>query len=152
MEIVLLENVPSLGSLGDVVNVKPGYARNFLFPKRIAKMASEKNKADVAARRVELDRIAKEKYQNALLLQERLLSMTFSVAKKVGADGKLFGSVTNQDLLDALKKLDSSFPLEKKDIRLKSGEIKHVGSYKVNIILHPELTALVSLQVVAAND
>lgn len=152
MQIILMENMPNLGRLGEIVNVKPGYARNFLFPKRIARMATEKNKSDVAERRAELDRISREKYQQALDLQERLSLMTVVVYKKAGADGRLFGSVTNQDLLDSLKKQDLSFPLEKKDIRLKSGEIKHIGEYKVTVVLHPELNVEIALQVLAFSE
>lgn len=147
-----MENVPNLGRLGDIVNVKPGYARNFLFPKRVARMATEQNKLDVAARRAELNRISREKYQQAVSLQDRLLSTIVVVYKKAGADGRLFGSVTNQDLLDSLKKQNSDFPLEKRDIRLKSGEIKHIGEYKVNVNLHPELDVEITLQVLASSE
>ena len=109
MEIILMEKVVNLGQLGDIVKVKDGYARNFLIPSGKAKRATEHNRELFAARRAELEKAQAEQLAEAQGRAEKLLGLTVQVAQKAGVDGRLFGSVTNHDIVDALQALGSVF-------------------------------------------
>jgi len=110
MQVILLEKVTNLGNLGDVVRVKDGFARNFLIPQRKARRATEAAMADFAARRAELEKIAAEKLAAAQAVGEKLKGLVLEISQKAGVDGRLFGSVTNHDIAEALAK--KSFQIE----------------------------------------
>ena len=137
MQIILLEKVANLGSLGDIVKVKDGYARNFLIPKGKARRATEAAKAEFEATRAELEKAAGEKFAAAQTFGEKLNGFLVQITQKSGVDGRLFGSVTNHDISDALKK--QGFDVEKQSVRLPTGPFKTIGDYQVEIALHTEL-------------
>lgn len=147
MQVILLEKVANLGSLGDIVKVKDGYGRNFLIPQGKAKRATEANKAEFAARRAEL-----EKQQAAILAAaqaraEKLANFVVSIAQKAGVDGRLFGSVTNFDIADAITA--KGVEVAKAEVRLPNGPLKSIGDFTITLALHHDVTADVVVSVVA---
>ncbi|MDI4632300.1 50S ribosomal protein L9 [Pelomonas sp. V22] len=147
MQIILLEKVANLGNLGDVVKVKDGYARNFLIPTRQARRATAAAIKEFEAKRAELEKIAAEKLAAATALGESLNGKTVRIAQKAGVDGRLFGSVTNADIADALGKL--GFTIAKAQVRLPNGPLKTVGEFTVAVAPHTDVVVEVSVQVVA---
>lgn len=145
MQIILLEKVVNLGNLGDVVRVKDGYARNFLIPRGKAKRATTGNVAEFEAKRVELERIAGEKLVEAQALGAKLDGLTVQITSKSGVDGRLFGSVTNADIADAIKA--SGFEVVKAGVRLPEGPFKAVGDYDVQVALHTDVVVTVKVSV-----
>lgn len=145
MQIILMEKVVNLGQLGDVVKVKNGYARNFLIPQGMAKRATEANVADFAARRAELEAAERAKVAEAQARAEKLNGLTVQITQKAGVDGKLFGSVTNVDIAEALKGM--GFDIEKAQIRMPTGHIKVVGDHPMTISLHTDVTADITVSV-----
>ena len=146
MQIILLEKVLNVGNLGDVVKVKDGYARNFLIPQGKAKRATPENLAAIEARRAELEAAAGERLANAQALAEKLEGSTLRVAQKAGVDGRLFGSVTNVDIVQALKA--QGVEIEKAMVRMPSGPLKQVGEHPVTVALHTDVTAHITVNVV----
>jgi large subunit ribosomal protein L9 len=146
MQIILLEKITNVGNLGDVVKVKDGYARNFLIPQGKAKRATPANLQAIEARRADLEKAAGEKFASAQALAEKLEGSTLRVLQKAGVDGRLFGSVTNADVVDALK--SQGVDIEKSMVRMPSGPLKHVGEHPVSIALHTDVTAHVTVNVV----
>jgi len=146
MQVILLEQVASLGKLGEVVRVRDGYARNYLIPKKIARRATAAALKEFEARRVELEKIQHEKLQAAQTLAEKLAGLTLTVTQKAGVDGRLFGSVTTQDVVLALaaQKMEG---IVKAQVRLPDGAIKAVGEFPVQVALHAEVVADVTLVV-----
>jgi large subunit ribosomal protein L9 len=145
MQVILLEKVVNLGQLGDIVKVREGYARNFLIPKGKAKRATEANIAEFEKRRGDL-----EKAQNEILTaaQERatkLEGLMVQVSQKAGVDGRLFGSVTNYDIAEALKA--QGFEVPKSVVRLPNGPLKHVGDYDIVLDLHGDVKANIKVSV-----
>lgn len=149
MQLILLEKVVNLGQLGDIVKVKDGYGRNFLIPQGKAKRATEANKAEFEARRAELEKQQAEILADALARAEKLEGVTVQIAQKAGVDGKLFGSVTNTDIAEALKA--QGFEVAKADIRMPNGHLKQVGDYPITIALHHDATANITVSVLGAN-
>ena len=147
MQIILLEKVVNLGNLGDVVKVKDGYARNFLIPKRIAKRATPVALAEFEARRAELEKIAAEKLAAAQGVAEKMAGVAVSVARKAGMDGRLFGSVGNADIADALK--GAGFEVDKAAVRMPEGPLKAIGEFPLDIALHTDVVATITVNVVA---
>ena len=146
MQVILMEKVANLGNLGDVVKVKDGYARNFLIPKGKAKRATGENLKAFEARRAEL-----EKAQAAALAQAqergaRLDTQTLKIAQKAGVDGRLFGSVTNYDIVDALKL--RGFEVERSQVRMPTGALKQVGEFPIQIALHADVVVTITVSVV----
>ncbi|MCV2349037.1 50S ribosomal protein L9 [Paucibacter sp. Y2R2-4] len=150
MQIILLEKVANLGNLGDVVTVKNGYARNFLIPTRQARRATEAAIKEFEARRAELEKAAAEKLAAAQTLGESLTGKTVRISQKAGVDGRLFGSVTNADVADALSKL--GFAITKTQVRMPLGPLKAVGEFPVNVAPHTDVVVEISVQVVREND
>lgn len=150
MQIILLEKVANLGNLGDVVRVKDGYARNFLIPTGQARRATEKAVAEFEARRAELEKAQAEKLAAAQALGEKLSGKTVSISQKAGVDGRLFGSVTNFDIAEGLKKL--GFDLVKAQVRLPTGPLKTVGEHQVSVAPHTDVVVDVTVNVVAETD
>ena len=150
MQIILLEKIGGLGNLGDIVTVKNGYARNFLIPQGKAKRATEANKAEFEARRAELEARQAEILADALARKEKLDGQVITVAQKAGVDGRLFGSVTNTDIASAI--VASGIKAEKANVRLPEGPFKAIGEYEVEIALHSDAVAKVTVAVVAAAE
>jgi large subunit ribosomal protein L9 len=146
MQIILLEKVVNLGNLGDIVKVKDGYARNFLIPNKQARRATKEALAEFEVRRAELEKIAAEKLAIAQAQGEKLAGSTVQINQKAGVDGRLFGSVTNADIADALVKL--GFAVEKAQVRLPEGPLKLVGDHAVQISLHTDVLVDVNVAVI----
>ena len=146
MQIILLEKVANLGNLGDVVKVKDGFARNFLIPARQARRATEAAIKEFAVKRAELEKVAADKLAAAQAVAEKMSGKSVSITQKAGVDGRLFGSVTNADIADALKGL--GFDVPKAGIRLPNGPIKAVGEQSVQISLHTDVQTAVNVVVV----
>ena len=146
MQIILLEKVTNLGNLGDVVRVKDGYARNFLIPQRKARRATEAAIADFATRRAELEKLAAEKLAAAQAVGVKLKDLVLEVAQKAGVDGRLFGSVTNHDVADALKA--KGFSVEKASVRMPTGPLKIVGDHTLSVALHTDVVVDITVQVI----
>jgi large subunit ribosomal protein L9 len=146
MQIILLEKIANVGNLGDVVKVKDGYARNFLIPHGKAKRATPENLQAIEARRAELEKAAGEKLAAAQALAEKLEGATLRIAQKAGVDGRLLGSVTKIDVVEALKA--QGVDVEKAMVRMPSGPLKQVGEHPVTVSLHTDVTAHVTVNVV----
>lgn len=146
MQIILLDKVVNLGGLGDVVKVKDGYARNFLIPQGKAKRATSANLAEFEARRAELERIAAEQLAAAQALGAKLEGLAVTIARKAGVDGRLFGSVTNADIAEALNA--QGFALEKAAVRMPDGPLKVVGEVQLVVSVHTDVTATIAVTVV----
>jgi large subunit ribosomal protein L9 len=146
MQIILMEKVVNLGSLGDLVKVKDGYARNFLIPHGKAKRATPVAMKEFEAKRAELEKLAAEKLVAAQAFAAKLEGALVSITRKAGVDGRLFGSVTNHDVADGLKAL--GFDIEKSDIRMPMGPLKTVGESSLEISLHTDVLATVKVVVV----
>ena len=146
MQIILLEKIANVGNLGDVVKVKDGYARNFLIPHGKAKRASPDNLQAIEARRAELESAAGEKLATSQALAAKLEGTTLRVTQKAGVDGRLFGSVTNADIVDALKA--QGVDVAKAMVRMPSGPLKQVGEHPVSVALHTDVTAHITVNVV----
>jgi large subunit ribosomal protein L9 len=146
MQIILLEKVVNLGNLGDIVKVKDGYARNFLIPNKKARRATKDALAEFEVRRAELEKIAAEKLAAAQAQGEKLAGQTVQIGQKAGVDGRLFGSVTNADIADALGK--QGFAVEKAQVRLPEGPLKTVGEHAVQVSLHTDVLVDVTVAVI----
>ena len=146
MQIILLEKVANLGQLGDVVKVKNGYARNFLIPQGKAKRATEVNLKEFEARRAELEAKQAEILADAKVRAEKLAEAVITIAQKAGVDGRLFGSVTNVDVAEAV----TAFGVEIKrfEVRLPNGPFKAIGEYDIEIALHHDVVAPIKVVVV----
>ena len=146
MQVILLEKVVNLGNLGDIVKVKDGYARNFLIPNKHARRATKDALAEFEVRRAELEKVAAEKLATAQAQGEKLAGSTVQIAQKAGVDGRLFGSVTNADIAEALVK--QGFAVEKAQVRLPEGPLKLVGEHAVQISLHTDVIVDVNVAVI----
>jgi large subunit ribosomal protein L9 len=145
MQVILLEKVVNLGNLGEVVRVKDGYARNFLIPQRMARRATAAAVAEFEAKRAELEKAAAAKLAAAQAQGEKLNGMTVQIGQKAGVDGRLFGSVTNYDIAEALTK--QGFPVEKAAIRMPQGPLKVTGEHAVSVALHTDVVVDVTVAV-----
>ena len=137
MPVILMDKVVNLGNLGDVVRVKDGYARNFLIPQRIARRATAAAIAEFEAKRAELEKAAAAKLAEAQAQGEKLNGLTVQISQKAGVDGRLFGSVTNFDIAEALTK--QGFAVEKAQVRLPAGPLKTTGDHTVSVALHTDV-------------
>jgi large subunit ribosomal protein L9 len=146
MQIILLEKVVNVGNLGDVVKVKQGYARNYLIPQGKAKRATPENISAIEAKRSDLEKAANVKLEEAQAQAAKLEGMTVRISQKAGVDGRLFGSVTNADVAEALK--TQGFEIEKASVRMPAGPLKQVGEYPLVINLHTDVHANVTVNVV----
>lgn len=145
MQIILLEKVVNLGVLGDVVKVKNGYARNFLIPQGKARRATDIALKEFEVRRAELEKTQAAKLAQAQATGEKLSGITVHIPAKAGVDGRLFGSVTNFDISEALAK--QGFKIAKSDIRMPTGPLKAVGEYQVAVALHTDVVVDISIAV-----
>lgn len=145
MQIILLEKVVNVGNLGDVVKVKDGYARNFLIPQKKARRATAAAVAEFETKRADLEKAAAEKLSAAQAQGEKLNGMTITISQKAGVDGRLFGSVTNFDIAEALSK--QGFAVEKANVRMPTGPLKTTGEHPVAVALHTDVVVDVTIAV-----
>ena len=145
MQVILMEKVVNLGNLGDIVKVKDGYARNFLIPKKKARRATDVAIKEFEVRRAELEKLAEQKLGEAQAQGEKLAGLTLQITQKAGVDGRLFGSVTNHDVADALKA--QGFVVEKGGVRMPNGPLKMVGDHPVQVALHTDVVVDVTVSV-----
>jgi large subunit ribosomal protein L9 len=148
MEVILLEKVENLGDLGEKVNVKPGYGRNFLIPGGKATAATAENIAAFEARRAELEKLAAETKAAAEKRQAELEKLDINIDAKAGEEGKLFGSIGPVDIAEAV--IAAGVELEKKEVRMPDGPIRAIGEYEVAIHLHSDV--IVDLKVTIAAE
>jgi ribosomal protein L9 len=146
MQVILLEKIHHLGELGAVVKVKDGYARNFLIPQGHAKRATKAAIAEFETRRAELEKAQAERIAAAQAVADKLNGQTIEIASKVGVDGRLFGSVTNADIAEAVDKL--GFEIKKSQVRTPLGAIKAIGEYTITVGLMSDITADITVKVV----
>ena len=145
MQIILMEKVANLGQLGDVVKVKDGYARNFLIPKGKARRATETNLKAFEARRAELEKQQAEHLVQAQARAEKLEGFMLQITQKAGPDGKLFGSVSNVDIVEALK--SQGYEVTKAEVRMPLGALKQIGDYPITLAFHTDVTAAITVSV-----
>ena len=150
MQVILLEKIGTLGNLGDIVKVKDGYARNYLIPTKRARRATEAAIKEFEQKRADLEKAAAEKLAAAQALGDKMSGKTVSIAQKAGVDGRLFGSVTNADIAEALGKL--GFEVAKSQVRLATGPLKTVGEYTVAVAPHTDVVVDVTVAVTALAD
>jgi large subunit ribosomal protein L9 len=147
MEIILLKKVENLGALGSVVTVRPGFARNFLIPQGKAKMATKANMVEFEARRAELEAEATEILTAAEARKAQLDGMVLTIKAKAGNEGKLFGSVSNHEVADAINA--AGIAVERREIRMPHGALRHTGEFEVGLHLHTEVNATIKVVVEA---
>jgi len=146
MQVILLEKVLNVGDLGEVVKVKPGFARNYLIPHGKAKRATPENLKLLEEKRTELEKIAADKLSAAQEQAAKLEGTALQITQKAGVDGRLFGSVTNVDIVEALKA--KGHAVEKAMIRMPSGPLKQVGEFPLTVALHTDVSAQITVTVV----
>ena len=145
MQVILLEKVINLGTLGDIVKVKDGYGRNFLIPQGKAKRATEANKAEFAAKRAELEKKQAEILAAAQVRAEKLAGFMLQISQKAGVDGRLFGSVTNHDIAEALTA--QGFEVTKSEIRMPNGPLKTIGDHAISVAPHADVVVDITVSV-----
>ena len=145
MQVILLEKVANLGELGEVVKVKQGFARNFLIPHGKARRATPENLAEFEKRRAELEKTQSEALAAAQQQAAKLDGLMVQVTQKAGVDGKLFGSVTNFDISEALNK--QGFEISKAAIRMPEGPLKVVGDHPLKVALHTDVVVTITVSV-----
>jgi large subunit ribosomal protein L9 len=145
MQIILLEKVTNLGGLGDVVKVRDGFARNYLIPQGKAKRATRENLALFEQRRAELEQAQAAHLTQAQERAAKLDGLTVQITQKAGVDGKLFGSVTNADVAEALKL--QGFDIAKSAVRMPQGPLKNVGEHQLKVTLHTDVVVTVTVTV-----
>jgi large subunit ribosomal protein L9 len=146
MQVILLEKVVNLGKLGDVVRVKDGFARNFLIPQGMARRATDTAIADFEARRAELEKVQAEKLAAAQALGQKMSGLVLEITQKAGVDGRLFGSVTNFDVAEALK--TKGLEVAKACVRMPNGPLKTVGDHSIQVAPHTDVVVDVSVRVI----
>ena len=145
MQVILMDKVVNLGGLGDVVKVKDGYARNYLIPQGKAKRATDENRKLFEEKRAELERAHGEKLAAAQAQAEKLEGMMVQITRKAGVDGRLFGSVSNFDIAEALAV--QGFVIERSTIRMPEGPLKAVGDKHLEVALHADVLATITVSV-----
>jgi len=147
MEVILLEKIGKLGALGDKVSVKAGFGRNYLIPQGKAVAATEANMARFEERRAELEKEAADKLATAQARGEALEGLAITIAANAGDEGKLFGSIGSKDIADAITAAGTE--VEKSEVRLPNGVIRTVGQFEIDVQLHAEVIATITLTVIA---
>ena len=145
MQVILMEKLPNLGNLGDVVKVKDGYARNYLIPQGKAKRATEANLKAFEARRAELEKAQAAALAKAQERAAKLEGLMLQITQKAGVDGRLFGSVTNYDVVEALKA--QGIEVERSEVRMPQGPLKQIGDHHIEIALHGDVVATITVSV-----
>jgi large subunit ribosomal protein L9 len=150
MEVILLESIDRLGSLGDQVKVKAGFARNFLLPKGKAKVATAENIAEIEARRAELEKQHAETLAAAKARAEKLATLQLTITAKSGTEGKLFGSVTNANIAEAI--VEQGIEAVKSEVRMPEGPIRMAGEYDIDLHLHAEVNTTIKVIVIGEEE
>jgi large subunit ribosomal protein L9 len=150
MEVILFEKIDRLGGIGDLVNVKAGFARNYLLPQGKAKVATEENKAEIEARRAEFEKLAAEQLAAAEKRKEAIEAMNIEITAKSGTEGKLFGSIGNIDISKAIT--EAGVEVEKREVRLPEGPIRMAGEYEVTLHLHTDVDAVAKVSIIADEE
>ena len=150
MQVILLEKIDKLGSLGDLVDVKSGFARNFLLPQKKAEPATKDNIAAFEHRRAELEKAQANALSSAQARAEKLEGAVVTITSRAGTEGKLFGSIGTDDIRKALS--DEVAEVEKKEIRMPDGPLRNVGEHEISLHLHADVDATVTIQVVADEE
>jgi len=150
MEVILFENIDRLGNIGDLVNVKAGFARNFLLPHGKAKVATDANKAEIDARRAELEKMAAEAVAEAEVRRDKIAELEISITAKSGTEGKLFGSVGNADIAAAVT--EAGVAVEKRDVRLPEGPIRQAGEYEITLHLYTDVDAVAKVTIIGEEE
>src|SRR5687767_10850523 len=145
MQVILMEKVANLGELGEVVKVKDGFARNFLIPQGKAKRATAENLKAFESRRAELEKAQADALAKAQAHAAKLEGLKVTITQKAGTDGRLFGSVTNYDIVEALGKLGHE--VERAQIRMPQGPLKQVGDFPIEIALHTDIDVTITVSV-----
>jgi len=148
MNVILLDNVENLGSIGDLVKVKPGYGRNFLIPKGKAALATPDNMKAIEARRAELEKAAGEELATAKARAKAIEGIELVIPANAGSEGKLFGSVGPVDIVDAFEKVQVE--IERSEVRMPDGPIHELGEFEAGVHLHPEVNADIKIRVIPA--
>ena len=143
MEIILLEKIANLGAMGEKVNVKPGFGRNYLIPQGKAAAATEENVAEFEAVRAELEKKAAEALAAAEARRDQLADKVITITAKAGEEGKLFGSIGTADITQHL--IDSGVPVERHEVRLPTGAFRQIGDYEVDLHLHSDVNVTIKL-------
>ena len=149
MNVILLENVENLGSIGDLVKVKPGYGRNYLLPQGKAALATPENMKEIEARRAELEKAAAEELAAAKKRAGTIEGMELVIQANAGPEGKLFGSVGPIDIADAFEKVQVE--VERSEVRMPEGPIQELGEFTIGVHLHPEVDVDIAVRVVEAD-
>ena len=150
MEVILLEKVAQLGDPGDLVNVKAGYGRNFLIPNGKAVRADEENKAEYEKRKEALLLAEAERKDLATNLASGMESLVIEITAEVSEEGTLYGSVGTREIADAL--VEKGHQVEKSAVRLPEGVLKEVGDYSIDVELHPEVIAPITVKIIASQE
>lgn len=150
MEVILLESIDRLGGLGDQVKVKAGFARNFLLPKGKAKVATPENIAEIAARRAELEKHHAETLAAARERAEKLAALQVTITARSGTEGKLFGSVTNANIAEAI--VEQGIEVAKSEVRMPEGPIRMAGEYDIDLHLHAEVNTTIKVIVIGEEE
>ena len=150
MEVILLEKVAQLGDPGDLVNVKAGYGRNFLIPNGKAVRADEENKAEYEKRKEALLSAEAERKDLATNLASGMESLVIEIIAEVSEEGTLYGSVGTREIADAL--VEKGHQVEKSAVRLPEGVLKEVGEYSIDVELHPEVIAPITVKIIASQE
>lgn len=150
MEVILYEKIDRLGDIGDLVNVKAGFARNYLLPQGKAKVATEENKAEIEARRAELEQKAAEARAAAEARRDKIADMAFSITAKSGTEGKLFGSIGNADIAKAIT--EAGVEVEKREVRLPEGPIRQAGEYEITLHLHADVDVVAKVTIIGEEN
>ena len=150
MEVILFEKIDRLGNIGDLVNVKAGFARNYLLPQGKAKAATDANKAEIESRRAEFEKMAAEALATAEKRRDQIEALSISITAKSGTEGKLFGSIGNIDIAAALT--EAGVEVEKRDVRLPEGPIRQAGEYEITLHLHTDVDAVAKVTIIGQEE
>ena len=150
MEVILFENIDRLGGIGDLVNVKSGFARNFLLPQGKAKVATDENKAEIESRRAEFEKKAADALADATKRGEKIETLAISITAKSGTEGKLFGSIGNVDIATAIT--EAGVEVEKRSVRLPDGPLRQAGEYEIVIHLHAEVNSVAKVTIIGDEE
>jgi large subunit ribosomal protein L9 len=150
MEVILFEKIDRLGGIGDLVNVKAGFARNFLLPQGKAKVATDANVAEIESRRAEFEKLAADALAVAEKRRDQIEALTVTITAKSGAEGKLFGSIGNVDIAAALT--EAGVEIEKRDVRLPDGPLRQAGEYEIILHLHTDVDAVAKVTIIGEEE
>ena len=150
MEVILFEKIDRLGGIGDLVNVKAGFARNFLLPQGKAKVATDANKAEIESRRAEFEKLAADALVAAEKRRDQIEALTLEISAKSGTEGKLFGSIGNMDIASALT--EAGVEVEKREVRLPEGPIRQAGEYEITLHLHADVDAIAKVTIIGEEE